>query len=123
MNLVIAPHKPCFLEVAALCRVDADQTSEALTMLRILSNGDVDLFLVQHRRCDNFRWSIKRCVLERLACFVFTVSGWVAVKPPQLIHDLEITLEGCFRVQTVAEAITAAEDDHIFATHLAACGT
>ena len=46
MNLVVPPDQTCFLQISTLGGIDTDQTAEAFTMLRILSDGDLDLFLV-----------------------------------------------------------------------------
>ena len=47
------PHQPGLGDIAALGRVDRVEMALAFAVLRILSVGDVDLVLVDHRRADD----------------------------------------------------------------------
>src|SRR5204862_234449 len=83
VHLFIAPNYAALRDVAGLRGIDAEESADPLAMLRVLSNRNVRLALVEHRSCDDFGWTVRRGVLARLAAGIRSLVRPVRVALPE----------------------------------------
>src|SRR5262249_26692843 len=86
VDLVVAPDRSRFGDVARLRGVDAREITQSLAVLGVLADRDVDAVLVEDGRGDHLAGTLGGRVLERLAV-LHPVLGRVAVVAPELLEE------------------------------------
>src|SRR6266581_4243945 len=112
MNFVIAPNLACGSDVSFLRRVDAGQDADALTMLGILADGDIDTVFVENGRGVDFTGTFGGRVLE------FFPLRRIAVIFPNRFEETGVALFDRLGIERVAKPIAAAEENQLAAINL-----
>src|SRR6266581_6958797 len=112
MNFVIAPNLACGSDVSFLRRVDAGQDADALTMLGVLADGDIDAVFVDNGRGVDFTGTFRGRVLE------FFSLRRVAVKFPNRLKEAGVALLDGLGIEGVTKTVAAAEKDQLAAIDL-----
>src|SRR5215831_189950 len=105
MNFVVAPDLSARRDIPRFRRVNAIQNANALAVLGVLADGNVNPVLVKHRRGVDLARALRGRVLELLAV------GRIAIILPDRLKEAVVALFYRFGIEGVTPAIAAPKQD------------